>query len=170
MSLFRKAIISLLWAVAFPSFIAADQVESINSTLEARAAEIYRVRYLTGPELTGKWGAGYTDLGIPVQTRDGRLLFAFGDTFRDGVLEGDWRAPVAMYSSNTDLDRVKIDAVVGGSYAVQLVYEPHHNKDTALPSDAFNVNGDLYMDLVRGPLFKVVSRNSFALKVVDLFY
>lgn len=130
---------------------------SINQAPTRRTGAVYKVKDLTGPSLTGRFQAGYTDLGIPARTPDGHIIFVCGDTFVDRVGGANWRAPVGLYSSNPDLDHINIDGCVGGSAAVGLVPEGHNGGTTAIPSDVFAVNGKLYMNLMRGVIYKTVS-------------
>lgn len=135
---------------------AAPRPDSGTRQLKARASNIHKVKDLTGPNLTGKFQAQYTDGGIPARTPDGRMIFLCGDTFTNLATSSNWRSPIALYSSNANLDNITIDGAVGGSSAVQLVPENHAGGKTALPSDAFAVNGKLYMTLLRGKMFQAV--------------
>lgn len=137
---------------------APTEQEDVNSSLVQRTGAVYKVKDLTGPDLTGGFQAGYTDLGIPALTPDGRLIFVCGDTFVDKVGGANWRAPVGLYSSNANLDQVNIDGCVGGSEAVGLVPESHDGGTTAIPSDVFAANGKLYMNLMRGVIYQTVSK------------
>lgn len=143
---------SLLAGIGAGTALAAAGV-SFGTAQSASAAGTRLVRRLTGPEETGRWGAAWTDLCIPVYTAAGDMLFIGGDTF-DGAGVGDkgWRSPVGFRSSNPYLNGLNIDSVVGGDYAVGLVDEPHTHGTTALPSDVFRVGDTLYMHLMRGRL------------------
>jgi hypothetical protein len=119
------------------------------------------VRRFTGPDLTGRWGAPYVDLCIPVQRADGSLLFIGGDTYATPPLPGsDWRAPIGLTASPTDptTSAIVIDGAITdvGAHAKGLVYEPHQGtpRTTALPSDVFRVGNTLYMHLIRGPIYQ----------------
>src|SRR5690606_16154392 len=109
-----------------------------------------------GPEETGEFGADWTDLGIPViAPADRTMLYLCGDTYDgDKALSGDWRSPVALRCSSTDLGRQAVDGCVGGDHARGLVPEKHKNDNTALPSDVFAIGDTLYMHLMRGPLHR----------------
>lgn len=130
--------------------------DSFNSTIAPRAGPIYKVKDLTGPTLTGRFESGFTDLGIPALTPDGRLIFVCGDTFIDRVGGANWRSPIALFSSSTDLNNVVIDDSVGGASAVGLVPEGHAGGTTAIPSDVFVVGNKLYMNLMRGVIYQTV--------------
>ncbi|KAK2603597.1 hypothetical protein QQS21_004178 [Conoideocrella luteorostrata] len=147
-------IVAALAGVAFAAAIA--QSDTSSADLGRRTGRVYKVKDLTGPNLTGRFQVGYTDLGIPARTPDGRLIFICGDTFADRVGGANWRAPVGLYSSNSNLDHVVIDDAVGGSSAVGLVPEGHRGGTTAIPSDVFAANGKLYMNLMRGVIYKTV--------------
>ncbi|KJS60072.1 DUF4185 domain-containing protein [Streptomyces rubellomurinus] len=117
-----------------------------------------KVKNLSGLAETGPFGAPWTDLGIPVRCPDGTMLFVCGDTFDgSGVGDGDWYAPVGLRSSSADPNNLRIDGVVGGDHARSLVDEPHtwvgDKRTTAIPSDAFVVNGVMYMHLMRGVIY-----------------
>lgn len=118
-----------------------------------------KIKNLTGPAETGQFAAPWTDLGIPAICPNGTMLFVCGDTF-DGATEGasDWRAPVGLRSSSTNLNSLTIDGSVGGSHANGLVPEPHNPVNggytTAIPSDVFTVGGTMYMHLMRGVIYQ----------------
>ncbi len=117
-----------------------------------------KVRNLSGPLETGPFGAPWTDLGIPVRCPDGTMLFVCGDTFDgDRVGEGRWNAPVGLRSSNANPGSLRIDGVVRGAHDISLVEEPHNpvgnDFTTAIPSDAFVVDGVMYMHLMRGVIY-----------------
>lgn len=119
----------------------------------------YKIRDLTGPDETGQFAAPWTDLGIPARCPDGSMLFVCGDTFDGGGVGGpDWRAPIGLRSSSTDLDNLRIDGSVGGSHADGLVPEDHHPMDggytTAIPSDVFTIGGTMYLHLMRGVIYQ----------------
>ncbi len=71
----------------------------------ATAVSVTKIADLTGPGLTTRFRMEATDLGIPVRTPDGRLMFVFGDTFEDACVGcGWWRSPVALYSTTSNLN------------------------------------------------------------------
>ncbi|WP_277401237.1 DUF4185 domain-containing protein [Streptomyces marispadix] len=114
-----------------------------------------KIKNLTGPQETGAFGAHWTDLGIPVLSPGGGMLYIAGDTFDgEAAMEGDWRAPVGLRSSSTDPASLTVDGSVGGAHARGLVPEGHENGNTALPSDVFAIGDTLYMHLMRGPLHR----------------
>ena len=56
-----------------------------------------KVKDLTGPGLTDRFGVMCTDLGASVRAADGSLVSVFGDTFSGNrVGAGDWRSPVIL--------------------------------------------------------------------------
>ena len=148
-----QAVTALLGTLGVASATHAESTETLNR----RTGPVYKVKDLTGPRLTGEFQAGFTDLGIPALTPDGRLIFVCGDTFNDRVGGPNWRSPVGLYSSSTDLNNVNIDGCVGGNAAVGLVPESHEGGTTAIPSDVFAANGKLYMNLMRGVIYQTVS-------------
>lgn len=136
---------------------AAAAIDGDVNSLAPRTGAVYKVKDLTGTGLTEQFDSKYTDLGIPALTPDGRLFFLFGDTFANGIGdEATWRAPVGLYSSSTDLDKVVIDGAVGGEKAVGLVPEDHQGSTTAIPSDVFTVGDKMYMNLMRGVIYETV--------------
>ncbi|MFD6043995.1 DUF4185 domain-containing protein [Streptomyces koyangensis] len=114
-----------------------------------------KVRDLTGPAQTGRFGAPWTDLGIPARCPDGSMLLVCGDTFDGGGVGGpDWRSPVGLRSSNADPAALTVDGCVGGGRAVGLVPEGHEGGTTAIPSDVFTVGSTMYMHLMRGVIYR----------------
>jgi len=115
----------------------------------AAALEVTKIRDLTGPGLTTAYRMEATDLGIPVRTPDGRMLFVFGDTFEEARVGGGWwRSPVALYSTTTDLDAgVTWSGAVGGAAAEQLWAYEHDNPvfSTVLPSDVITIGSTMYL-------------------------
>lgn len=99
-----------------------------------------RIRPLTGPAETGRWGVGATDLGILRDMGEGRLIGVFGDTF-DGarVGQGAWRSPVIL-RGHVGADGLPVWTAAAGrdaNWAHQLWDYPHNNPtfSTVLPSD-----------------------------------
>ncbi|MCB8045548.1 DUF4185 domain-containing protein [Microbacterium oxydans] len=97
----------------------------------AAGLSVTRVKVLAGTQSPVQYGIGATDLGIPARTPDGRMLFMFGDTWADGVGGANWRSPVALYSSTTNLAAgVAFNGSAGAGantqgVAPQLWYYPH---------------------------------------------
>src|SRR4051812_21764801 len=83
-----------------------------------------KVKNLTGPGHTDRFGIGGTDLGATTTAPDGRLVSIFGDTFRRPTVGGPgWRSPVALFG---DPDTVHAGLEWTGSagpgdYAAQLI-------------------------------------------------
>lgn len=136
-----------------------------------RQLQVNKVADLTGPGLTdGPLLMTSTDLGIPVPTADGRLVFFFGDTF-DGLgvgkgVEGRdawWRSPTALYSTTTDLSAgVTWSGAAGppGEGAQQLWPYEHNNGEytTILPTDGITIGTTTYLHVIlnNGDLGNVV--------------
>nr|WP_233521446.1 DUF4185 domain-containing protein [Streptomyces triticagri] len=139
--------VTALAGVTGPAQSAAAAPRAITGT---------KIRNLTGPAETGRFAAPWTDLGIPVRCPDGTLLHVCGDTFDgDGVGGPDWRSPVGLRSSGSDLDGgLVIDGSVGGEHAVGLVPEGHEGGTTAIPSDVFTIGDTMYMHLMRGVIYQ----------------
>lgn len=110
--------------------------------------KVTKIGNLTGPKITGRFDLGATDLGVPVRTPDGRLLFVFGDSFTDTVGGENWRSPTGLYSTTTRLaEGVRWSGAVGGKTAEQLLpYE--HDSDgvsTILPADVLVIGNRIYL-------------------------
>ncbi|MFE4629374.1 DUF4185 domain-containing protein [Streptomyces mirabilis] len=116
---------------------------------DATALQAGKIADLTGPGITTRFGMEATDLGIPVRTPDGRLLFVFGDTFQNATVGGGWwRSPVALWGAHALLtDRVVWTGAVGGEKAQQLWAYEHDNPvfSTVLPSDVITIGGTIYL-------------------------
>ncbi|MFD7165405.1 DUF4185 domain-containing protein [Streptomyces violascens] len=116
------------------------------------ALRVTKVADLTGPGITTRFGMEAADLGIPVRTPDGRLLFVFGDTFRAAKVGGGWwRSPVALYGRARLLsNRVRWTGAVGGEQAQQLWAYGHDSSvfSTALPSDVITVGDTVYLHVM----------------------
>ncbi len=93
-----------------------------------------------------------TDLGVPVRTPDGRLLFVFGDTFEEARVGGGWwRSPVALYGRFDGPGRPVVwTGAVGGRHAKQLWPYDHDNPDysTVLPSDVITLGDTMYLHVM----------------------
>lgn len=118
-----------------------------------------KIRNLSGAAETGPFAAPWSDLGIPALCPNGSMLFVGGDTFDGGGVGGpDWRAPVGLRSSSSNLDSLRIDGSVGGSHANGLVPEGHvpvnGGHTTAIPSDVFTIGNTMYMHLMRGVIYQ----------------
>src|SRR5690606_28533785 len=92
-------------------------------------ANTVKVKDLTGPGITTRFSMDATDLGIPIRTRDG-TLFIFGDTFKEArVGGGDWRSPVGLFSTTTNLNAGVTWVRAAGpnpNYASQLLPYVHN--------------------------------------------
>lgn len=106
---------------------------------------VTRLGDLTSPELTGRFGVHWTDLGIPVRCPDGRVLYVFGDTF--GPEWGqNWRSPVGLWSTTELPDRVTFSGAPGGDFAKQLIpYAHDENISTIIPTDAITIGDTIYL-------------------------
>ncbi|WP_053686213.1 DUF4185 domain-containing protein [Streptomyces sp. IGB124] len=116
---------------------------------ESGGLRVVKVRDLTGPGITTRFRMEATDLGIPVRTPDGRLLFVFGDTFGEARVGGGWwRSPVGLHSTTARLEEgITWSGAVGGRYAHQLWAYEHDNPlfSTQLPSDVILLGGSLFL-------------------------
>lgn len=122
---------------------------------------VRKIKNLTGPDESGRFGTPWTDLGIPVRCPDDSMLFVGGDSFGgpDVDAQQDWRAPVGLRSGSSALEALTIDGAVGGDHAGGLVEKDSHpaglpDDATAIPSDVFRVGDRLYMHLMRGVIYR----------------
>lgn len=118
-----------------------------------------KVRDITGPGITDRFGMACTDLGASVRAADGNLVSVFGDTFsgsRVGV--GDWRSPVILIGTG-DATHPIVYRRAGGTeahYARQLWHYRHRNSpgllrrgiSTVIPSDLLRVGDTLYLHAI----------------------
>ncbi len=118
-----------------------------------------KVRDITGPGITDRFGVTCTDLGASVRAADGNLVSVFGDTFsgsRVGV--GDWRSPVILIGTG-DATHPIVYCRAGGTdarYARQLWHYRHRNSpgllrrgiSTVIPSDLLRVGDTLYLHAI----------------------
>ena len=118
-----------------------------------------KVKDLTGPGLTDRFGATCTDLGASVRAADGSLVSVFGDTFsgnRVGV--GDWRSPVILIGAGDATHPIVYRKAAGGDprYARQLWHYRHRPNpgllsrgiSTVIPSDLLRVGDALYLHAI----------------------
>lgn len=113
---------------------------------------VSKIADLTGPGLTTRFRMEATDLGVPVRTPDGRLLFVFGDTFEEARVGGGWwRSPVALYGRFDGHRRPVVwTGAVGGRHARQLWPYDHDNPaySTVLPSDVITLGDTMYLHVM----------------------
>lgn len=124
-----------------------------------RASAVGKVKDLTGPGITDRFGARCTDLGASVLAPDGHLVSVFGDTFSGSrVGAGDWRSPVILIG-NGDAAHPITYTHAGGSdtrYARQLWHYRHRPNpgllrrgiSTVIPSDLLRVGDSLYLHAI----------------------
>lgn len=123
------------------------------------AGGVGKVKDLTGPGITDRFGAACTDLGASVHAADGSLVSVFGDTFSGTrVGAGDWRSPVILIGVG-DATRPIVYTRAGGrdsGYARQL-WRYRHRHDaglvrrgisTVIPSDLLRVGDTLYLHAI----------------------
>ena len=120
---------------------------------------IGKVKDLTGPGLTDRFGAMCTDLGASVRAADGHLVSVFGDTFSGNrVGSGDWRSPVILIGTG-DATHPIVYTRAGGAdprYARQLWRYRHRTSpgllrlgiSTVIPSDLLRVGDTLYLHAI----------------------
>ncbi|MGW8376743.1 DUF4185 domain-containing protein [Streptomyces sp. ODS28] len=147
-----------------------SQAEAAGGPPPPGGIQVKKMGDLTGPGITTDFEMEATDLGIPAVTPDGRTLFVFGDTYKEGG-EGkpnvdprnDWRAPTGLYTDAKDLPALNAgikwtDAVGPGRRAEQfLPYEHVGGKYTVLPSDVLTVGKTMYLQvMVNEPLMNVI--------------
>ena len=151
---------ALLGGVGAVQALAGPDDDKGKSKPDTKALEVTMVKDLTGEGITDAYGMAATDLGIPVKTPDGRLLFVFGDTWVDKPIGNEWRAPVGLYSTTTDLAQgITWSGAVGGDYARQFWEYEHDNPEfsTVLPSDVVAIGDTLYLHVaVQKPYPNVV--------------
>ncbi|MFX4272953.1 DUF4185 domain-containing protein [Propionibacteriaceae bacterium Y1685] len=139
--------------------LAGAGLTTVGSSATAHAASdpvvidgltITRIKDLTGPRITGRFGVHWTDLGIPGRCPDGRTFYVFGDTF--GPTWGEnWRSPVGLWSRTTDVEKgVRFSGTPGRRWARQLIPYEHdeNNISTIIPSDVITLGDTMYLHAV----------------------
>lgn len=117
---------------------------------------------LTGPEsqnadLCAQHGIGGTDLGIPFELPDGRMMLLYGDTFSGQNMQGIWHSNFMAITSDTDLsDGITFDEFVHNENNMQVIpfQEGAHqggnatNRDvevTKIPTGGISIGNDVYI-------------------------
>lgn len=123
-----------------------------------------KVKDLTGPGITDRFGIGGTDLGVLEVAPDGRLVAVFGDTFeRAGVGGPGWRSPVVLFADPATATKGGIEWT--GSlgrrrwfgrkeYAEQAL--PYHHDSiiygrrvtTVLPTDVITIGREMFLHVM----------------------
>lgn len=131
-------------AAGFTQPAAADEGSVIVD-----GVKITKVKNLTGPDITGKFGLHYVDLGAVARTPDGRSIYVFGDSFGPAWGE-NWRSPTALWSSTRNLAAgVEFNGTPGGDWAKQLIpYEHGEEISTIIPSDVITIGNKIYLHAV----------------------
>ncbi|HEX8759615.1 MAG TPA: DUF4185 domain-containing protein [Pseudonocardiaceae bacterium] len=116
-----------------------------------------KIKDLTGPGHTDRFGIGGTDLGVTVVAPDGRLVSVFGDTFeKAGVGGPGWRSPVVLFGDPaTARTGIVWTAAAGpGDYAAQVLAYEHgtvidgRTVTTALPTDIITIGNEMYLHVM----------------------
>lgn len=116
-----------------------------------------KIKDLTGPGCTDRFGVGGTDLGATVAAPDGRLVSVFGDTFeRAGVGGPGWRSPVVLFGDPATVGTgIEWTASAGpGDYAHQVLDYRHGSilngckVTTVLPTDAITIGDEMYLHVM----------------------
>lgn len=120
-----------------------------------------KVKDLTGPKHTDRFGVGGTDLGATVTAPDGRLVSVFGDTFaRAGVGGRGWRSPVVLFGDpSTVTNGLEWTGSGGrGARARQVVRYLHggvrrwgrsiRRVTTVLPTDVITLGDSIYLHVM----------------------
>ena len=115
-----------------------------------------KVKDITGQAQTGGFGMGATDLGVSCKMPNGKILYVFGDTFRDHVGGPDWRSPVGLVAHADTLNSVEWCHAAGSnsSYAQQLLPYAHNIwvkgkfLTTVIPSDVITIGNTIYMHVI----------------------
>ena len=116
-----------------------------------------KLKDLTGPGHTDRFGVGGTDLGVTVAAPDGRLVSVFGDTFEQATVGGPgWRSPVVLFGDPATA-RAGIEwigAAGPGDYAHQVLAYEHNSVidgrmvTTVLPTDVITVGEEMYLHVM----------------------
>ncbi len=118
---------------------------------------VSKIKDLTGPGCTDRFGIGGTDLGAIVTAPDGRLVSVFGDTFDEGGVDGPgWRSPVVLFADPaTARTGIEWTASSGpGDYAHQVLDYRHGSLidgrvvTTVLPTDMITIDDEVYLHVM----------------------
>jgi hypothetical protein len=116
-----------------------------------------KIKDLTGPGHTDRFGVGGTDLGVTIAAPDGRLVSVFGDTFeKAGVGGPGWRSPVVLFADPASVGTgIEWTGAPGlGDYAEQILPYQHDSiirgrrVTTVLPTDVITVNDQMYLHVM----------------------
>jgi len=116
-----------------------------------------KIRDLTGPGRTDRFGVGGTDLGVTVAAPDGRLVSVFGDTFeKAGVGGAGWRSPVVLFSDPATAGTgIEWTGAAGpDDYAHQVLPYRHgsiidgRTVTTILPTDIITIGDEMYLHVM----------------------
>lgn len=116
-----------------------------------------KVKDLTGPGHTDRFGIGGTDLGVIAMAPDERLVSVFGDTFeRAGVGGPGWRSPVVLFGDPMTVQvGVEWTGAAGpGNYAHQVLNYEHgaiirgQRVTTMLPTDLIKIGNAMYLHVM----------------------
>jgi len=118
---------------------------------------MHKVKDLTGPGHTDRFGIGGTDLGVMAIAPDGRLVAVFGDTFeRAGVGGPGWRSPVVLFGDpSTARTGIEWTGSGGaGPYAAQALPYRHDSVingrrvGTVIPTDVITLGNAMYLHVM----------------------
>jgi hypothetical protein len=116
-----------------------------------------KVKDVTGPGHTDRFGVGGTDLGVTVAGPDGRLVSVFGDTFEAAGAGGSgWRSPVVLFADPASVGTgIEWTGSAGsGDYAEQVLPYQHNSVingqrvSTMLPTDVITVHDEMYLHVM----------------------
>lgn len=125
------------------------QPAAADDSVIVDGVKITKIKNLTGPDITGKFGLHWVDLGAVARCPDGRTLTVFGDSFGPSWGE-NWRSPTALWSSTRALSRgMEYNGTPGGDWAKQLIpYEHGDEISTIIISDVITIGRTMYMHAV----------------------
>lgn len=120
------------------------------------------IEKITGPDslnedLTSAHGVGGTDLGIPFELPDGRMMLLYGDTFSGQNMQGIWHSNFMAITSDTDLsDGLTFDELIHNEDNNQVIpfAEGKHQADsqtdknvevTKIPTGGISIGNDVYI-------------------------
>ncbi|MQA16295.1 MAG: DUF4185 domain-containing protein [Pseudonocardiaceae bacterium] len=116
-----------------------------------------KVKDLTGPGHTDRFGVGGTDLGATAAAPDGRLVSVFGDTFEQAGVGGPgWRSPVVLFGDPATVRAgIEWTAAAGSrDYADQVLAYGHGSiingctVTTVLPTDVITVGDEMFLHVM----------------------